>query len=80
MEGGTCDRVGCPPNHVTSLRRFPCTVYSHYHYYYVLPRASDQLQGPRPTPAWGMVVDVVVIDVARSTRRGCCRVVDVAWA
>ena len=30
--------------------------------------------------AWGMVVDVVVIDVARSTRRGCRRVVDVAWS
>src|SRR6266567_2794985 len=30
--------------------------------------------------AWGMVVDVVVIDVARSTRRGCGRVVDVAWS
>src|SRR6266699_765703 len=24
--------------------------------------------------AWGMVVDVVVIDVGRSTRRGCCLV------
>jgi len=25
-----CNRVGCPPSHVTYLDRFPCIVYSHH--------------------------------------------------
>ena len=49
-EGGTCDRVGCPPSHVTLRRQIPMFVHSIYHHSYVLPRASDQLRAPRPTP------------------------------
>ena len=34
MEGGTCDRVGCPPSHVTLRRQIPMFVHSFHHYSY----------------------------------------------